>query len=569
PATSFPMRAGLAELEPKLLASWGDLYARLRRERQAEGAPLFVLHDGPPYANGPIHIGHALNKLLKDFVLRSRFALGFDVDYLPGWDCHGLPIEWRIEEAYRAEGRRKDEVPTGEFRARCRAYAAEWIDAQGAEFRRLGVIGDWAHRYATMDFSAEAAIVAEFHKFVLSGQVYRGSKPVMWSPVERTALAEAEIEYHDHVSPTIWVRFPVESGPQAVKDASVVIWTTTPWTIPANRAIAYNPKIAYGLYEVEAVQEGLAFQPWARTGERLILADALAEEVFAAAKISRWRRLEGVNPRGLVARHPLEPLAPEADPRAGYGFNAPLLAGDHVTEDAGTGFVHTAPGHGADDYALWLASGKSEIPDTVDEDGAYFPNVPLFGGLKVLETEGPQAGAFGPANPAVIEKLTLAGALLARGRLAHSYPHSWRSKAPVIFRNTPQWFIRLDAPLADEIHGGRTLRQTALEALDSTRFYPASGHQRIRSMVESRPDWLISRQRFWGSPLAIFVEKKTGAPLLDADVNARIEAIIAKEGADAWFARPARDFLGNHDPEAFEKVEDILDVWFDSGSTHA
>ncbi|MGH6992172.1 MAG: class I tRNA ligase family protein, partial [Caulobacteraceae bacterium] len=379
PTTSFPMRAGLAELEPKILETWGDLYWDLRRARQSEGAPLFVLHDGPPYANGAIHIGHALQKTLKDFVVRSRFALGYDVDYRPGWDCHGLPIEWKVEEELRASGRRKDDVSKAEFRSLCRDYAAHWIGVQMAGFQRLGVIGDWAHPYSTMDFASEAAIVAEFHKFVLSGQVYRGSKPVMWSPVERTALAEAEIEYHNHVSPTVWVRFPVEEGPQAVKGASVVIWTTTPWTIPANRAIAYNPKIAYGLYEVEAVQEGLAFEPWARSGERLILADALAEEVFAAAKISRWRRLEGVNPRGLVARHPLAPLAPDADRRAGYGFSSPLLAGDHVTEEAGTGFVHTAPGHGSDDYALWLASGQSEIPDTVDEDGAYFPTVPLFG----------------------------------------------------------------------------------------------------------------------------------------------------------------------------------------------
>jgi isoleucyl-tRNA synthetase len=561
PQTPFPMRAGLPQLEPRILDGWKSLYADVRGARRAAGAPLFVLHDGPPYANGAIHIGHALDKLLKDFVVRSRFALGYDVDYVPGWDCHGLPIEWKIEEAFRAEGRAKGEVSKAEFRARCRDYAAGWIDEQSREFQRLGVVGDWARRYATMDFSSEAAIVAEFHKFVASGQVYRGSKPVMWSPVERTALAEAEVEYHDHVSPTVWVKFPVTAGPH--KGASVVIWTTTPWTIPANRAVAYNPKVAYGVYEVEAIEEGLPFAPWASVGERLIVAEKLAEDVRQAAKIKTWRHVATHDPDGLSLAHPLAALDP------GYGFEVPLLAGDHVTDDAGTGFVHTAPGHGADDYAVWVASGRREIPETVDEDGAYYPDVPLFGGLKVLETEGKKAGKFGPANAAVMDKLIEAGNLLARGRLEHSYPHSWRSKAPVIFRNTPQWFIRLDAPLKDEVHAGATLRETALAAIDATAFYPEAGHNRIRAMVETRPDWLISRQRAWGSPLAMFVDKASGEPLVDADVNARIVDLIRQEGADAWFTRPASDFLGNRDPEAYEKVEDILDVWFDSGSTHA
>jgi isoleucyl-tRNA synthetase len=563
PQTEFPMRAGLPALEPRLLEELGDLYGQVRAARQVAGAPLFVLHDGPPYANGAIHIGHALDKLLKDFVVRSRFALGFDVDYVPGWDCHGLPIEWKIEEAFRAEGRRKDEVSKAEFRERCRAYAAGWISEQSGEFQRLGVLGDWAHRYATMDYSSEAAIVAEFHKFIASGQVYRGSKPVMWSPVERTALADAEVEYHDHVSPTIWVKFPVAGGPESAREASVVIWTTTPWTIPANRAIAYNPEIAYAVFEVRALQTDLAFQPWARPGDRLILAESLAEGVFAAAKVSDWVRLETVDPEGMVCAHPLATMD------QAYGFPVPLLSGDHVTEDAGSGFVHTAPGHGAEDYAVWLASGHREIPETVDENGAYFDHVPLFGGLKVLETEGKKAGKFGPANEAVTKALIEAGTLLARGRLEHSYPHSWRSKAPVIFRNTPQWFIRLDTPLQDSIHGGKTLRQTALAAIDATAFYPDGGRNRIRGMVESRPDWLISRQRAWGSPLAMFVDKATGEPLRDPAVNERIVEVISREGADAWFTRPAGDFLGNRDPGAFEKVEDILDVWFDSGSTHA
>jgi isoleucyl-tRNA synthetase len=563
PKTDFPMRAGLPQLEPRILETWGDLYGAIRHARQANGAPLFVLHDGPPYANGPIHIGHALDKLIKDFIVRSRFALGFDVDYVPGWDCHGLPIEWKIEEEFRAKGRAKDEISKAEFRARCREYAGEWIDAQAREFRRLGVLGDWDNRYSTMDYASEAAIVAELHKFVATSQLYRGSKPVMWSPVERTALAEAEVEYHDHVSPTVWVKFPLRARPDALSEACVVIWTTTPWTLPANRAIAYNPKIAYALYEVRALETDLAFEPWAKPGDRLILAEALAEQVFAAAKIASWEKLGPVDPAGLIAAHPLAVLD------AGYGFDVPLLAGDHVTDDAGTGFVHTAPGHGADDYAVWLANGYREIPETVDEHGAYFPDVPLFAGLKVLETEGKKAGKFGPANGAVIDRLIEAGALLARGRLEHSYPHSWRSKAPVIFRNTPQWFIRLDEPLADEAHGGRTLRETALAAIEATSFYPEAGRARIRAMVEGRPDWLISRQRAWGSPLAIFVDRHTGEPLRDDEVNGRIASLIAIEGADAWFTRPARDFLGNHDPDRFEKIEDILDVWFDSGSTHA
>ncbi len=561
PDTPFPMRAGLPVQEPKTLARWAemDLYNTLRAERQAAGAPLFVLHDGPPYANGAIHIGHALQKTLKDFVVRSRFAMGFDVDFVPGWDCHGLPIEWKIEEQLRAQGRRKDEVSKAEFRERCRAYASQWIGVQMEGFKRLGVVGDWENRYATMDFGSEASIVGEFHKFVMSGQLYRGSKPVMWSPVERTALAEAEVEYHDHSSPTVWVKFPVTKGPENTKGASVVIWTTTPWTIPANRAISYNPAIEYAVFEVESLEQGLEFEPWAKPGDRLILAEKLAADVFAAAKIASWKKVESLNPGTVTCAHPLAALD------AYYGFAVPMLSGDHVTDDAGTGFVHTAPGHGADDYVVWMTHGHREIPETVDADGAYYPHVALFAGLKVLETEGKKAGKFGPANPAVMEKLIEAGNLLARGRLEHSYPHSWRSNAPVIFRNTPQWFIRMDQPLAD----GRTLRQTALESIAATAFHPENGRNRIRSMVESRPDWLISRQRAWGAPLAMYVDKTTNEPLRDEAVNRRIIDLIQAEGADAWYTRPDSDFLGDLDPAQFEKVEDILDVWFDSGSTHA
>jgi isoleucyl-tRNA synthetase len=571
PETPFPMRAGLPQREPQILEKWAelDLFEATRKARQKDGRPLFVLHDGPPYANGAIHIGHALNKLLKDFVVRSRFLLNNDVDYVPGWDCHGLPIEWKIEEEFRAKGRRKDEVSKAEFRERCREYAGDWIEKQKVEFQRLGVLGRWDKRYATMDFKSEAAIVREFHRFKNTGQLYRGSKPVMWSPVERTALADAEVEYHDHVSPTVWVKFPVtgmtDDHPDELlafrsSNPSIVIWTTTPWTIPANRAISYGPEISYGLYEVERMETGLEFEPWAKVVERFIVADKLAEDVRAAAKIASWRRVDAVNPSGLVAAHPLARLDP------GYGFAVPLLAGDHVTDDAGTGFVHTAPGHGADDFEVWRAHGHHEVPDTVDPDGAYYDHVPLFGGLKVLETEGKKIGRFGPANGAVIERLIEAGALLARGRLEHSYPHSWRSKAPVIFRNTPQWFVSMDRPSSN---GETTLREKALSAIDATTFYPDQGRNRIRSMVEGRPDWLISRQRAWGTPLAMFIDKQTGHPLHDDAVDARIVEAIEKDGADAWFTRDVRDFLGGLDPERFEKVDDILDVWFDSGSTHA
>ncbi len=572
PETPFPMRGGLPQKEPLIIEQWGDLYGTLRAERQKQKAPLYVLHDGPPYANGDIHIGHALNKTLKDFVVRSRFLLGYDVDYVPGWDCHGLPIEWKIEEEFRSKGRRKDEVSKEEFRRACRAYAGKYIDLQKEQFKRLGITGDFANRYATMDFTSEAAIVAEFHKFKNSGQLYRGSKPVMWSPVERTALADAEIEYHDHVSPTIWVKFPVIAASDDHSDdllsfrnatPSIVIWTTTPWTIPANRAISYGPEIAYGLYEVTAMETGLEFEPWAKPGDRLIVADKLAEDVFKAAKIASWTRVDDLNPSGLECAHPLAALDP------GYGFSVPLLSGDHVTDDAGTGFVHTAPGHGADDFEVWKAHGHHEVPDTVDPDGAYYPTVPLFAGLKVLETEGKKTGKFGPANGAVMEKLIEAGTLLARGRLEHSYPHSWRSKAPVIFRNTPQWFIRMDQPLDAAASNGATLREIALASIDQTAFHPASGRNRIRSMVEGRPDWLVSRQRAWGTPLAMFIDKQTGQPLHDPEVDARIVAAIADGGADVWFTAPDADFLGAHDPARFEKVEDILDVWFDSGSTHA
>jgi len=553
PKTDFPMRAGLAKKEPELLKRWAEmkLFQRLRAE--SKGRRKFVLHDGPPYANGNLHIGTALNKILKDLVSRSQQMLGKDSHYVPGWDCHGLPIEWKIEEEYRAKKQDKDKVPVGEFRRQCRAFAEHWIGVQRDEFKRLGVDGDWDNYYSTMKFESEAAIVAELGKFLMNGGLYKGSKAVLWSVVEKTALAEAEIEYHDHVSDTIYVRFPVmKSKGGRLDGASVVIWTTTPWTIPGNRALAYGPKIAYALVEVSAAGEGSR----AKVGEKMLLARDLVPVVAEAVKFTPKVLFDvpTLDLEGLIAAHPLR--------GQGYEFDVRLLAGEFVTEDAGSGFVHIAPGHGADDYDLGVANGV-EVPDTVAEDGSYYSHVPLFAGLPVYTSVGKK----GPANRAVIEALDKADKLLASGRITHSYPHSWRSKAPVIFRNAPQWFIAMDEPIAEI---GGTLREKALAAIDATRFVPQAGYNRLRSMIEQRPDWCVSRQRAWGVPIAVFVDKKSGEPLRDVEVMGRVVEAFRTEGADAWFESPPERFLGNkYNAQDFEQVRDILDVWFDSGSTHA
>lgn len=601
PQTDFPMRAGLPELEPKLLKRWDEigLYEKLRA--QSKGRVKFTLHDGPPYANGNIHIGHALNKILKDLVVKSQQMLGRDSNYVPGWDCHGLPIEWKIEEQYRAKGREKpnflDPVAINAFRDECRKFAEHWLGVQREEFKRLGVIGDWAHPYSTMDFRAEAIIARELMKFAATGLLYRGSKPVMWSVVEKTALAEAEIEYQDYQSDMIWVKFPVQSRvlpeevaeadpppeihpeltPEYLIGAAIIIWTTTPWTIPGNRAISFSSKIDYGLYEVTSAPEG----NWAKAGDRYIIADKLAADVMRAAKVEGYEKRWAVSAfelEHLVCNHPLRDL--------GYTFDVPLLDGEHVTEDTGTGFVHTAPGHGTDDYNIWVANqGRlrareidTDIPFTVDADGVLTKAAPGFEGRRVLKENGDK----GDANDAVIKALAEAGMLIARGRLKHQYPHSWRSKKPVIFRNTPQWFISMDTALGNTVPGqaSRTLRQLALEEIRRVEWVPEAGRNRITGMIENRPDWVVSRQRAWGVPITVFrnVETEEIIPgpgfAKSGELMRRIETAFAEKGADVWFEEGAKErFLGGlipaRDLGKWEQAKDVLDVWFDSGSTHA
>ena len=573
PETDFPMRAGLPQREPDWLARWDriGIYDRLRGQ---QGRVPFVLHDGPPYANGHLHIGHALNKVLKDMVVRSQQMMGRDARYVPGWDCHGLPIEWKIEEQYRARGLNKDAVDVVDFRRECRRFAEGWVDIQREEFKRLGITGNWADPYLTMNYHAEAVIAAEFMKFVMNGSLYQGSKPVMWSPVEKTALAEAEVEYHDLTSHTVWVRFPVLTGNALFtrSKTDVVIWTTTPWTIPQNRAISFGPAIAYGLYEII----GRPADSTATIGERVILADALAEACFAAAKLSgpeMLRRLCDVSAADLAAMTCAHPFRGIEGGQGEWDYTVPLLPGDHVTDDAGTGFVHTAPSHGDDDYQMGLKFG---LPMTynIEPDGTYRSSLPLFGGQAIITPDGKE----GPANVAVIKQLAYSGALFAKGKIKHSYPHSWRSKAPLIYRNTPQWFVAIDKPLDDGFGTyGNTIRKRALTSINQlVTWTPVTGRNRLHSMIEARPDWVLSRQRAWGVPLTCFTKK--GALPSDPDfllrndqVNDRIRAAFEADSADIWFEQGFKESVlqGIVDPSEYDKVDDVLDVWFDSGSTHA
>jgi isoleucyl-tRNA synthetase len=581
PRTDFPMKAGLPHKEPVILSRWESegLYQQIRESRS--GRQKFIFHDGPPYANGDIHIGHALNHAIKDMVVRTQSLLGKDAPYVPGWDCHGLPIEWKVEEQYRKKKLNKDEVPVREFRAECRAYAQHWVNAQRDQLKRLGVSANWAHPYLTMNFHAEATIVAELFKFAETGQLYRGAKPVMWSPVEKTALAEAEIEYEDIVSTQIDVGFEiVESSVLGLAGASAVVWTTTPWTIPVNQGIAYNPDVEYVVVEVMQADEGLT-GPRRRVLVANDLLEAFEQRIKAeggADGLASGTRLsfKGSDLAGTIARHPMHRLG---------GFFAkprPFLAGDFVTTDQGTGLVHMAPDHGEDDFELCRANGIDPV-FAVDAGGFYRPDWLWLGGQGSVIS----AKFNAPEGP-ICSDLREAGALLAGSAdFRHSYPHSWRSKAKVIYRCTPQWFIAMDKPLphllaetraeqrwdneggADRAgNGAPTLRKLAMNAIANTRFVPEKGRNRLGSMVAQRPDWVISRQRAWGVPIALFVEKKTGELLVDRDVNERIVAAIREEGVDAWDPANAAAFLGNRNPDDYERVTDILDVWFDSGCTH-
>lgn len=543
PTTDFPMRGDLPQKEPVILKSWHDsgLYGKIRDA--SSGKQKWVLHWGPPYANGRAHMGHAFNLALKDIVNRTKQMQGFDAPLVPGWDCHGLPIEWKIEEGYREKGQDKDGIPVPQFRNECREFAQKWSDAQSADFQRLGALADFKNPYMTMAKHSEAVIAREIHKFVTNGLLYRGVKPVMWSVVEKTALAEAEIEYKDHKSITIWVKFPVvKAAHPALEGSKIVIWTTTPWTMPSNRGIAAGGEMRYGVFK--------------HGDEKLVVSLSLSESVKQAAKIESWdciAELTGKDIIGTLCTHPLR--------GHGYEFDVPVLAGDFVTEDTGTGFVHIAPSHGEDDFYLGKASGL-EITDNINDDGTFKDHVPLFAGLAVYN----QKGEMDQGNFAPLKAIDEAGNLLAKGSIRHEYPHSWRSKAPVIFRTTPQWFVALDKKL----DSGKTLRETALEAIKNTKWFPAAGENRITAMIAGRGDWCLSRQRVWGVPIALFVNKKTNEVLNDPSVFDRIVKAFEEEGADAWWTRPAQEFLGEtYKAEDYDQIFDTADVWFDSASTHA
>ncbi len=537
PKTAFSMKANLPIREPEILELWKkiDLYKELRNSRKGE--EKFILHDGPPYANGNIHMGTALNKILKDIIVKFHQMDGKDSVYVPGWDCHGLPIEWKIEEQYKKNKKNKNDVPIVEFRKECRSFAEKWIEVHKDQFKRLGVVGDWENYYSTMSYDAEAQIVRELGKFLKEGSLYRGFKPVLWSTVEKTALADAEVEYQDHKSDTIYACFPVKSSRiKELNDCDIVIWTTTPWTIPANKALAYNESLDYLVIQIS--DEG-NFK-----NKKIIVAEALLDSVLKNCELKEFKSLKkfkGKDLKDTICKHPFVNL--------GYDYDIPMLEARFVTTEQGTGIVHCAPSHGPDDFNLCLNNGIKAI-ETVDDDGKYTKNVSLFEGLHIFK-----------ANPVVIEKLKEQNKLLSNGKLVHSYPHSWRSKAPLVHRATPQWFISMES---------HKLRSKALKAIDDTTFYPSKGKERLKSMIETRPDWCVSRQRVWGVPLPIFVNKKSNEILIDDEVFENIAKIYEKEGSDCWFEDDPQKFLGNrYKAEDFEKLSDIVEVWFDSGSTHS
>ena len=538
PKTSFSMKANLPSKEPEILEIWKklNLYTKLRESRK--GKEKFVLHDGPPYANGHIHMGTALNKILKDMVTKFHQMNGKDSVYVPGWDCHGLPIEWKIEEQYKKNKKDKDKVPIKDFRLECREFAEKWIKIHIEEFKRLGVEGDWQNYYSTMSFDAEAQIVRELGKFLLDGALYQGYKPVLWSTVEKTALADAEVEYRDHTSNTIYASFEIKkTSKDFLKKGHVIIWTTTPWTIPVNRALAYNSNIKYSVIKIGKETEHFK-------NKNIIIASELINRVSEACNFKDFKILKEFNGRDLkniICSHPLKNM--------GYDYDVPMLEGDFVTLEQGTGIVHSAPSHGPEDFNLCLKHGI-KASNTMNDAGVYSDEVPFFAGTHIFK-----------ADSQVIEKLSEHKSLLANGKLQHSFPHSWRSKAPLVYRATSQWFISMEK---------KDLRKKALKAIDDTVFFPKKGRDRIRSMIETRPDWCVSRQRIWGVPLPLFVSKKTKEPLKDPSVIENIAKIYEKEGSDCWFTDDPQKFLGKkYKKEDYIKSSDIVEVWFDSGATHS
>ena len=537
PKTAFSMKASLPVKEPEILKKWekDNIFKKLRKN--SKGKEKFILHDGPPYANGHIHMGTALNKILKDIITRFHQMSGKDSVYVPGWDCHGLPIEWKIEEQYKKKKKNKDEIPIKNFRQECREFAKSWIDVHIKEFKRLGVVGDFENYYSTMSFEAEAQIVRELGKFLMDGSLYQGFKPVLWSTVEKTALADAEVEYMEHTSNTIYVAFKIkETNKEFLKDSSVIIWTTTPWTIPANKALAFNNNIEYSVLEIEDLEN---FKD-----KKIVVAKNLINSITEECGIKNYKELKtfkGLEFKGTICSHPFLKM--------NFDYDVPMLDAQFVNLEQGTGIVHCAPSHGPDDFNLCL---KNNIPSlyTVDNAGLYTKEIPFFTNTHIFK-----------ADPIVIEKLKEQNKLLKNDKLNHSYPHSWRSKAPLIYRATPQWFISMKK---------NNLRDKAIKAINNTIFYPNKGKDRLLSMVEGRPDWCVSRQRVWGVPLPIFINKKNKEPLRDKKVLDRIADIYEKQGSDCWFTDDPKIFLGSeYNSKDYEKLNDIVEVWFDSGSTHS